>query len=77
VTAPVRAEGRQERVESVGEWRMRVVSYRLGDTWTCVIDNVDPGAVIARAHGASREAAEAEAEATATRRLERTRVTEP
>jgi ribosomal protein S12 methylthiotransferase accessory factor YcaO len=46
----------------------------LEKTYYCTVDNVDPGAVIARAKGATREEAEAEAIAKAKERLLQTRV---
>ena len=59
--------------QEIAGWPARVTSYRLGSTWYCSIDNVDPGATIARSEGDSREAAEAEALDKAERRLGRTR----
>jgi hypothetical protein len=63
----------QTREESVGRWRVRLTSYCVDGGFVCVADNVDPGANVARARGASREEAEAEALATASQRLLRTR----
>ena len=37
---------------------MHIVTYRMGETYYCTIDNVDPGARFARAEGATREDAE-------------------
>ncbi|HEV8239165.1 MAG TPA: hypothetical protein VGS57_07350 [Thermoanaerobaculia bacterium] len=68
----VRAEELRSREEAVGRWRLRLTSYRLGDEFLCVADNVDPGANVARARGASREEAEAGALARAAERLART-----
>jgi hypothetical protein len=50
------------------------VSYRLDERFVCEIDNVSPGARVARAEGATREEAERAAIAAAERRLGRTRV---
>jgi len=58
-----------ERTESVPPFRMHIVSYRLGEKFYCIIDNVDPGANIARAKAATREEAESEAIARARERL--------
>ena len=65
------AIGHELRVQehSVGPWRVRLTSYRVGDGFACVADNVDPGANVARARAATREAAEAEALAKARERL--------
>lgn len=60
----------RERTESVPPFKMHVVSYRLGDSFYCVIDNVDPGANIARAEASSREEAESKAVTKARERLE-------
>lgn len=60
----LRPEERRERIEEVGDWKIRVTSYRLGDVWHATVDNVDPGAVIARVSAKSR----GEAESTAVRR---------
>ncbi len=35
------------REETLGEWKIHVVSYRLGERYHCSVDNVDPGARIA------------------------------
>jgi len=35
-----------------------VTTYMVGTRWSCRVDNVDPGTVIARASGATREEAE-------------------
>lgn len=72
----MRAEEYQRRREEVAGWPVGIVSYRLGDRFICEVDNVSPGARIARAEGASREEAEQAALTTAERRLGRTRVRE-
>jgi hypothetical protein len=66
----IRPEEYQERTESVPPFHVHIVSYRLGDEFHCSVDNVDPGAVIARSLGSTRAEAEAIALAHATRRLE-------
>ena len=70
----MRAEDYQRRREELAGWPVGIVSYRLGERFICEIDNVSPGARIARSEGASRQEAEASALAAAKRRLERTRV---
>jgi hypothetical protein len=71
--AVMRPEGHSRR-ESVAEgWPIGVVSFKLGDRWICHVDNISPGAVIARADGSTREEAEEEAIALASRRLRTTR----
>ena len=70
----MRAEGYQRRRQELAGWPVGIVSYKLGERFVCEIDNVSPGAGLARAEGASREDAEREAMAAAERRLARTRV---
>jgi hypothetical protein len=68
----------QERIGTVaGGWRVRLTSYRLGERWLCVADNVDPGANLAHSEGTSREEAEEAALLRAAELLARTRVYEP
>ncbi len=66
----LRPEEYQERVQAVPPFKVRIVSYRLGDEFYCSVDNVDPGAVIARGQGSTRAEAETSAMERATRRLE-------
>jgi hypothetical protein len=70
----MRAEDYQRRRQELAGFPVGIVSYRLGDRFICEIDNVSPGARVARAEGATREEAERAAIATAERRLGRTRV---
>ena len=72
----MRTEDYQRREEKLAGWPVGIVSYKLGDKYFCEIDNVSPGARIARAEGPTREAAERDAKAAATRRLARTQVHE-
>ena len=73
MTENLRSEGYQRRADTLAGWPIKIVGYRIGATHYCHIDNVSPGATIARANAASREAAEEEAIAKATGRLEKTR----
>ena len=70
----MRAEAYQRRREELAGWPVGIASYRLGERFVCEIDNVSPGARLARAEGATREEAERAAMADAERRLARTRV---
>jgi hypothetical protein len=54
-------------------WPVRMTSYKLGEKYFAKIDNVSPGARIARAEGATREEAESKATEDAQRRLQRTK----
>lgn len=63
------------RVEvELGGWPAGVTTYRIGAVWICKIDNVSPGAVVARARGTTKNEAVAAATAAAARRLAATRV---
>lgn len=63
----------QTRVEKVSEWKIRIVSYKLGDQFICTVDNVDPGATIARATASTRSEAESEAVKKAKEKVLRTK----
>ena len=54
-------------------WDVCITSYRLKGVYYCKIDNVDPGATIARAQGGTRAEAEGEAMRKASARLSLTR----
>ena len=69
----MKAEDHQQRRDELAGWAVNIVSYRVGDTWHCTVDNVDPGANVARGTGDTRAEAEASAIEDATRRMERTR----
>jgi hypothetical protein len=69
----VKSEEYSERVVDVDGWQCRLTSYRLGEVYHCHADNVSPGARLARATGATKEAAEKAALARATELLARTR----
>lgn len=70
----MRAEDYQRRREELAGWPVGIVSYKLGDRFICEVDNVSPGARLARAEGPTREEAERRAKATAENRLAQTRV---
>jgi len=57
----MRPEGFRERKVEVGGWQVNVSSYQLGGTWHAKVDNVSPGASLARTIGATREEAEEKA----------------
>lgn len=62
----------EKRMELAG-WSVRLTTYKLGDTHFCKADNVEPGACIARAEGASKEEAEQAAIRKAEKYLSQTR----
>jgi hypothetical protein len=70
----MRAEDYQRRRQELAGWPVGIVSYRLDERFICEIDNVSPGARVARAEGATREEAERAAIAAAEHRLGRTRL---
>jgi hypothetical protein len=65
-------EFRERRIEVEG-WPVNLTTYRIGQTWHAKADNVSPGALLARASGASSEDAEQAVVAEAAERLARTR----
>ena len=46
---------RQLALEGV---QVQVTSYRIGERYSCTVDNIDPGAVIGRGSGPDRSSAE-------------------
>jgi hypothetical protein len=70
----MRAEDYQRRRQELAGWPVGIVSYKLGERFICEIDNVSPGARVARAEGATREEAERAAMESAERRLGSTQV---
>ena len=69
----MKAEDYSTRRLDLGGWPIEVQTYKLGDTFYCTINNVDPGARISRAEGQTREGAEAKALEKAERYLAQTR----
>ena len=69
----MKTEEYSERKLELEGWPVNVTSYRIGDVYHTKVDNVSPGAAVARATGASREEAERKALEDARRRLARTR----
>ena len=70
----MRPENYSRRQLTLEGFPVRVVSYRLEDCYHATVDNVEPGARIARGEGPSREEAEQAALDDAARRLQKTRV---
>jgi hypothetical protein len=69
----MKTEKFRERQEEAFGWKVNIVSYRLGERFFCTINNVDPGARLARGEGATREEAELHALEKARRHLSETR----
>jgi len=64
----------QERKIDIGAWPVNLTSYRLGEVFHSKVDNVSPGATLARTTAATREEAEKKAIERAGQLLARTRV---
>jgi len=73
----LRAEDYRRRRDRLEGWDIGITSYKLGGRYCCEVDNVSPGARLARGEGATREEAEAEALNKAREMLARTRVYPP
>jgi dsRNA-specific ribonuclease len=61
------------RQQELAGWQVTIETYEPGDVYHCSIANVDSGARIARADGATREEAESRASEKATKYLAQTR----
>ena len=64
-----------ERKLELAGWPVKVTSYQLDGVYHATVDNVSPGAWIARADGPTKAAAEEQALAIAGQRLAKTRRT--
>ncbi len=73
----MRPEEYSERKLDINGWPVRVTSYRLGNEYIATVDNVSPGANLARRKGATREEAEAQVLERAREMLVRTRRRQP
>ncbi|MBI4465667.1 MAG: hypothetical protein HY647_13265 [Acidobacteria bacterium] len=62
-----------ERKTEIEGWPVNVTSYKLGDLFYCKVDNVSPGAWLARTTAPTREEAEQKALDRAKQLLARTR----
>ena len=69
----MRAEQYKEVRDELAGWPVKIASYKLGNVYHVTIDNVSPGAWIAKAEGATLQEAEAKARADAAERLAKTR----
>ena len=71
----MKPEEYSRRQQEVGRWKINIISFKLGDRYYCTVDNVEPGAWLARAESGTRAEAERIAIEKATAMLSRTRVT--
>lgn len=69
----LRAEEFKREETTLGGWPVGITTYRVGENWICKIDNVSPGAIVARGRGATRDEAVASASARAAPRMASTR----
>lgn len=69
----MKPEDYSERTLEVEGWPVRLISYKLGDSYHTQADNVSPGASLARTSGASKEEAEGKAIEQAREALAKTR----
>jgi len=60
---------RRRIIEELDGWSMRITSYRLEGRYVAIVDNLSPGATVARAEGESRDEAERRACEEARTRL--------
>ncbi|MGQ0657491.1 MAG: hypothetical protein ACT4NU_05255 [Chromatiales bacterium] len=67
------AENYVRRRAKLVDWDVAITTYKIGDQYHCVIDNVSPGATIARTEAGTLEQAESEAIVIAEERLSDTR----
>ena len=56
--ADIRSPEMQHRKTTVGSRVVGITSYRVGNLFAARIDNVDPGSIIGRGSGTTREGAE-------------------
>ena len=57
----MKAEEYLERQDAILGWKVRVVSYRLGDRFVCSVYNLDPEGRLTHSEGAVRDEAESSA----------------
>ncbi len=69
----VKTQNFSERKAEVAGWQVNISTYQLGDKFYCTVDNVSPGAWIAKTEGATREEAEKKALVRAQELLAQTR----
>ena len=65
----MKAEEYHKDLQEIFGLKVSITSYKIGSQYYCHVDNVDPGATIARTEAESKEAAIAEALAKAHERL--------
>ena len=69
----MKAEEFKEARDELAGWPVKITSYKLGAKYFVTVDNVSPGAWIAKADGATLKEAQDKARAQASERLSKTR----
>ncbi len=69
----MKAEDYSERKLEIDGWEINLTTYRLGTTYHSKVDNVSPGASLARTRAETKEEAETKALDRARQLLGRTR----
>jgi hypothetical protein len=65
----MKAENYKTEVREISGFRVNVTTYKIADTFYCKIDNVDPGATIARSEAKNLDEAVNVALSKASKRL--------
>jgi thiosulfate/3-mercaptopyruvate sulfurtransferase len=77
VQATLKPEEYRRRKDEYEGWPIHVVSYKLGNEYVCEVDNVSPGARLARVQAATRDDAERRALEKVHKKLRETRTFGP
>jgi hypothetical protein len=70
-------EDYSERKTTLSGWPVSIITFRLAGTYHTTIDNVDPGAWVVKAQGASKQEAEAKALKEAEALMEKVKKSKP
>ncbi len=73
----MKAEQYKEQKEQLSGWPVKVVSYKLGETYHVSINNEEPGAWIVKGEGATLADAEAKARKEAAELLAKVKKSPP
>ncbi len=73
----MKAEEYKERKETLSNWPVKIVSYRLGSTYYVSINNEEPGAWIVKGEGSTLAEAESKARQQATELLAKVKKSPP
>ncbi len=73
----MKAEQYQEKKETLSGWPVKVISYKMGDTYYVSIHNEEPGAWITKGQGATLAEADAKARKEAADALAKVKKSPP